>query len=180
MEDDGHKVNESFTLPVTVTGITRLVQDLLPRIQQWQSDQHVGRLLVFYNEKTSAASYQPRQIQLLPISRQRLHEWKHTPWQSRSLPIYSMSWRDLFSAVVRQYLFVSLFRACAESLESENASRIASMQAAEKNIEERLTELQTRYHQQRQTSITEELLDVVAGFETAPKDPIRSSSSSRG
>jgi F-type H+-transporting ATPase subunit gamma len=39
------------------------------------------------------------------------------------------------------------------------------MQGAEKNIEEMLSELSTHFHQQRQMSITEELLDIVAGFE---------------
>jgi len=72
----------------------------------------------------------------------------------------------LFSALIRQHLFVVLYRAVAESLASENASRLASMQAAEKNIQEHLAGLTMRYHQERQQSITEELLDIVTGFET--------------
>ena len=44
-------------------------------------------------------------------------------------------------ALIREYLFVSLFRACAESLASENASRLAAMQRADKNINELLEEL---------------------------------------
>jgi F-type H+-transporting ATPase subunit gamma len=39
------------------------------------------------------------------------------------------------------------------------------MQAAEKNIEERLDEFQGAYNKMRQSAITEELLDVVTGFE---------------
>ncbi len=39
------------------------------------------------------------------------------------------------------------------------------MQAAEKNIEERLDELNAQFHHERQRSITEELLDIVAGSE---------------
>ena len=39
------------------------------------------------------------------------------------------------------------------------------MQMAEKNITERLSELNMKFNQQRQTTITEELLDIVAGFE---------------
>ena len=35
---------------------------------------------------------------------------------------------------VREYLFVSIFRACAESLASEYASRLAAMQRAEKTL----------------------------------------------
>jgi F-type H+-transporting ATPase subunit gamma len=71
----------------------------------------------------------------------------------------------LFSALIRQYLFVSLFRACAESLASENASRLAAMRGAERNIGERISELTNLFHQTRQMAITEELLDIAAGFE---------------
>jgi F-type H+-transporting ATPase subunit gamma len=58
-----------------------------------------------------------------------------------------------------------LFRASAESLASENASRLAAMQSAERNIEDRLDDLNRQYRHERQTSITEELLDIAAGFE---------------
>ena len=67
--------------------------------------------------------------------------------------------------LIREYLFVSLFRACAESLASENASRLAAMQRADKNIDELLEELNGTFHRLRQSSIDEELFDVIAGFE---------------
>jgi F-type H+-transporting ATPase subunit gamma len=76
-----------------------------------------------------------------------------------------MNTQVLFSRLVTQFLFVSLFRACAESLAGENASRIAAMQAAERNIDDRLQELRADYSRRRQTTITEELLDVVTGYE---------------
>ncbi|GIW83193.1 MAG: hypothetical protein KatS3mg105_5000 [Gemmatales bacterium] len=66
---------------------------------------------------------------------------------------------------MRQYLFVSLYRACAESQASENAARLAAMRGAERNISERITELTHAFHQTRQMTITEELLDIASGFE---------------
>ena len=77
----------------------------------------------------------------------------------------------LFSRLVQQFLFVSLFRACAESLAGENASRIAAMQSAERNIKDRISLLHADYAQRRQTTITEELLDVVTGFEALSAQP---------
>jgi F-type H+-transporting ATPase subunit gamma len=68
-------------------------------------------------------------------------------------------------ALIREYLFVSLFRACAESLASENASRLAAMQRADKNINDLLEDLNGTFHRLRQSGIDEELFDVVAGFE---------------
>jgi F-type H+-transporting ATPase subunit gamma len=63
-------------------------------------------------------------------------------------------------------LFVVLFQACAESLAAENASRLAAMQRAEKNIKEILEDLNGKYRRLRQESIDEELFEVVAGYES--------------
>jgi len=67
--------------------------------------------------------------------------------------------------LIREYLFVSLFRACTESLASENASRLAAMQRADKNITELLVDLKGTFHRLRQSGIDEELFDVISGFE---------------
>ena len=82
-----------------------------------------------------------------------------------TLPVFTMEWENLFRALIGEYLFVCIYRAFANSLASENASRLAAMQSAEKNIEERLEELFMQFHRQRQMTITEELLDIVSGFE---------------
>ena len=68
-------------------------------------------------------------------------------------------------ALIREYLFISLFRACAESLASENASRLAAMERADKNINDLLEQLHGTFHQLRQSGIDEELFDVISGFE---------------
>jgi F-type H+-transporting ATPase subunit gamma len=73
-------------------------------------------------------------------------------------------------ALIHEYLFVSLFRACAESLASENASRLTAMQRAEKNIDELLEDLNKHFHQLRQSGIDEELFDVISGFEALAKE----------
>lgn len=79
--------------------------------------------------------------------------------------MFRMDEARLFQWLIREYLFVSLFRAFAESLASENASRLASMQVAERNIEERLHTLTTESRQLRQTTITDELLDIISSYE---------------
>ncbi len=71
-------------------------------------------------------------------------------------------------ALIREQLFVSLFQACAESLASENASRLAAMERADQNIEERLTDQGGRFHARRQSSIDEELFDITAAS-SAPR-----------
>ncbi len=68
-------------------------------------------------------------------------------------------------ALISGYLFVSIFRACAESLASENASRLAAMQRADKNTDKLLEKLNGTFHRLRQSGIDEELFDVISGFE---------------
>jgi F-type H+-transporting ATPase subunit gamma len=67
--------------------------------------------------------------------------------------------------LIGEYLFVALFRAFASSMAAENAARLASMQRAEKNIEETKEELTRTFHTMRQNTISEELFDVISGFE---------------
>jgi F-type H+-transporting ATPase subunit gamma len=170
LEDNGLLVEEYFSVPNSTSGITPMVQQLLLNIENWNSEQGVHHVFLFYSKQLSGASYRPHEVHLLPVDELWLSGLQQKSWPSKALPTFSMEWDSLFSALVREYLFVSLFRAFAESLASENASRLAAMEGAEKNIQEQLTELTTQYHQQRQMSITEELLDIVAGFEALKKN----------
>jgi F-type H+-transporting ATPase subunit gamma len=157
-------VSAQFNLPNSVTVITPMVQSILLMIESWQFSSF-DQIILFYNKSLSSASYRPQSVQLLPMNRQWLQRLEKQAWHGEGLPNFTINWDDLFSSLVRQYLFVSLYRAFAESLKSENASRLSSMQAAQKNIEERLTELNSQHRHQRQSSITSELLDIVSGFE---------------
>jgi F-type H+-transporting ATPase subunit gamma len=93
-------------------------------------------------------------------------------WPTGNLPEVVGEGIATVRALIREYLFISLFRACAESLASENASRLAAMQRAEKNIDELLDNLHSTFHRVRQGTIDEELFDVVTGFEALSKKKI--------
>lgn len=155
------------TLPISgsVAGISPMVQDILLIVDSWRAEQDVDQVYVFYNGPISAAAYRPQMMQLLPFDLTRFRGLWQEPWPSRGLPIFTMDGPALLSALTRQYLFVSVFRTLAESLVSENASRLATMQSAERNIQEHLETLNNQYHQQRQRAITEEILDIIAGVE---------------
>ncbi|GAB4334618.1 MAG: F0F1 ATP synthase subunit gamma [Candidatus Abyssubacteria bacterium] len=170
LEYAGQAVDEILPVPGSVSEITNSVQQVLMIIEEWHRNQEIGRVLLFFSTHLSGASYRPHTFQLLPVDEEWLGMLGHREWPGRTLPVYTMERRPLFSALIRHYLFVSLYRAFAESLASENASRLASMQGAEKNIEDRLAELTEQYHRQRQMSITEELFDIVAGFEALKDD----------
>jgi F-type H+-transporting ATPase subunit gamma len=87
------------------------------------------------------------------------------PWPTKMPPEVMGGGIESLRALIREYLFISLFRGCAESLASENASRLAAMERADKNIDELLGNLYATYHRLRQSGIDEELFEVIAGFE---------------
>ena len=51
-------------------------------------------------------------------------------------------------------------------LAAENASRLAAMQRAEKNIDDLMGSLNQTFRRMRQTSIDEELFEVLSGYES--------------
>ncbi len=165
LDECGYQVDNVFPVAGSASEITTTVQDLLLGIDQWRTSKKLGSIQLIYNQRKSVSSYQPHLFDLLPIAPEKFQDMRQKRRDGRTLPYYTMDQQELFSRLIQQYLFVCLFRASAESLAGENASRIASMQAAERNIQDRLSHLRAGYQQTRQTSITEELLDVVTGFE---------------
>lgn len=158
-------IAKSFTLPSSVTLITAAVQELVVSFERLRRQQGEIRLLLCYNVPLKSAAYRQTLLHLLPPDPAWLEQVGSGDWPSRGLPYYTLPWTELFAALIGEYLFVSLFRAFASSLAAENAARLAAMQRAEKNIEEMSEELTARFHALRQSSITEELLDVISGYE---------------
>jgi F-type H+-transporting ATPase subunit gamma len=162
----GATVDERLLLPGSVGGLTALAEAVLVQIDAWGAD-GLGPVLLIHQRRTAEAVAVPHLRQLLPLSPERMRNLAARPWPSRRLPAFTIEADRLLSTVIRQYLFSSVYRAAAESLASEHASRLASMQAAERNIEERLEEQQAEFRRRRQETITGELLDILTGFETS-------------
>jgi len=165
LENAGQTIEDAFALPGSVQGIGPAVQRLLIRIEAWRLQGHTNRIVLFYNKTAAETSYAPQRVQLFPLDLAWLERLAAAPWPPPVLPVIFMDWQPLLRGLLRQYIFVALYRAFAESLASENASRLASMQAAERNIQDHLAEFHAAYQQQRQNAITSELLDIVGGFE---------------
>jgi F-type H+-transporting ATPase subunit gamma len=167
LERAGLRPAEIDRQPGSVEAMTPAVQDLLVRVDQWRHG-GAGRRIVLIHPRPRAgtgATYEPVAVALWPLDPRALAALAARPWPTRMLPDHRLPWWDLFAGLVRERLFATAFRAYAETAAAVDLSRLAAMQAAEQNIETRLEELGLQYHQLRQSAITEELLDVTAGFE---------------
>ncbi len=175
--DAGLTVRGLFPVPTSVKAITPLVGQILVEHEALRAPNNTNapELHLFYNRPASGtgAVYAPAGQRLLPLDAQWQHELAALPWPTKVLPEIVGGERAgaiTLRALIREYLFVSLFRACAESLASENASRLAAMERADRNIDDLLEDMNGRFHQLRQSGIDAELFDVIAGFEAlSPK-----------
>ena len=160
-----------FAVPNSVNAISPLVGQILIECEANRAD--TGQLYLFHNSPRSGAAYEPVSQHLLPLDANWDRTLANLPWPTGNLPEVVGDQEQTLSALVREYLFVSLFKACAESLASENASRLAAMQRAERNIDELVETLNQTFRRLRQSSIDEELFDVLSGFESVSKGKTR-------
>jgi F-type H+-transporting ATPase subunit gamma len=154
-----------FTVPNSVQAITPLVGQIQIESEAHRAKGEYAGLWVFHNRPLSGALYEPVSQRLLPLDAQWQQRLAKVRWPTENLPEVMGSGTATLRALIREYLFISLFRACAESLASENASRLAAMERADKNINDVLKQLHRTLHRLRQSSIDEELFDVISGFE---------------
>jgi F-type H+-transporting ATPase subunit gamma len=158
-----------FAVPNSVKAITPLIGQILVESEKLRSQDEDAELHLFYNRHKSRATYEPISQRLLPLDETWRRDLAKLPWPTRNLPEVMGDDRAILLALISEYLFVSLFRACAESLASENASRLAAMQRADKNIDELLEDLRGSFYRLRQSGIDEELFEVISGFEALSK-----------
>jgi F-type H+-transporting ATPase subunit gamma len=158
-----------FPVPNSVKAITPLVGQIQIASEGYRAEVGHARVYVFHNRPRARALYEPVSQRLLPLDAQWEQGLAKAPWPTKLLPEIMGGSTATLRALIREYLFISLFRACAESLTSENASRLAAMERADKNIDELLETLQGTFHRLRQSGIDEELFDVVCGFEALAK-----------
>lgn len=157
-----------YDVPASVEAIALFVAqiqiDSEARVAKSGPEQ-VMQIHVFHNRPLAASLYQPVVQRVLPLDAAWQQSLEAVHWPGKILPEVMDQGATTLRALIREYLFITLFRACAESLASENASRLAAMERADRNILTLLEDLQGSFHRQRQGSIDEELFDVTSGYE---------------
>jgi len=164
LADAGLPPGKLFAVPNSVKAIAPLVGQLLVETEGAHGQSELSELHLFFNGPSAGGGYAAGGQRLLPLDEDWRRALAESPWPTANPPEV-MGGAATLRAFLRGYLFVSLFRACTESLASENASRLAAMQRADKNIDELLEKLNRAFHSLRQSGIDEELFDVTAGFE---------------
>ncbi|HZJ94444.1 MAG TPA: FoF1 ATP synthase subunit gamma [Thiopseudomonas sp.] len=149
--------------PASADGVGRLAGDIVTRIEQLGSGQRLTELAVtlIFTQRAEHGYQETVSRELLPLDKALLRPKQR--WESRSLPDYSMDAEALLSSLIRNHVFASVFRASAEAMVTENATRLALMQQAEQSVDEQLDVVKQELSNVRQDEITNELMDIVIG-----------------
>jgi F-type H+-transporting ATPase subunit gamma len=180
LTDAGFPPMGLFAVPNSVKAITPLVGRIQIESEAHRAKGEYTQLYVFHNRPKPGALYQPVSQRLLPLDAPWIESLIKIPWPTKMLPEVMGGDTATLRVLIREHLFISLFRACAESLASENASRLSAMQRADKNIDELLETLHGTFHRLRQSGIDEELFDVISGFEALSRNKPRHSVQAKG
>lgn len=159
------EVREHYYLPSSPAAISDLIYEIVEKFALLHEEEQVETFQIFYNRLERIGAYSPATERVLPLDPRYGEEKLHQSWPNRCLPMIGINQVLFFEQLFRQHIFGAIYKAFSQSLASENGARLASMQAAEKNIVELEEKLQGQFRETRQNSITAELLDIISGFE---------------
>lgn len=120
----------------------------------------VDEINVVYTDFISTLSYQPKVLKLLPSE-----NIKKEDGMTHSIVDFEPTPEEVLEFLIPKYIESSIFGALIESSTSEQSARRAAMSAATDNANDIIDELNMVYNRARQSAITMELSEIVAGAE---------------
>lgn len=121
--------------------------------------QEIGKIKIIYTEFVNNLTFTPKVVTLLPVDTAEFENIEVTS----KYTIFEPAPNDVLNHLIPMYLQSVIYGYLVESVTSENASRRTSMENATDNAEELIQDLLLKYNQARQTAITNEISEIVAG-----------------
>lgn len=123
--------------------------------------EEIDKIEILTTDYVSKISNTPKIWPLLPLEMEALAEEEHEKLHSEM--VFEPSPEEVLHRILPLYLANRLYQARLEAFTSELASRMAAMRSATDNADEMITNLTLTYNKARQFTITQEILEVVAG-----------------
>lgn len=122
----------------------------------------IGEIYLAYTVFKNTVSHIPTMKKLLPIS---VDEYELSD-EERLVPMnYEPGEEEVLDMIIPKYISSLIFGALVEAVASENGARMTAMDSATSNAEEMISSLSLLYNRARQSSITQELTEIIAGAE---------------
>ncbi|KXZ40523.1 F-type H+-transporting ATPase subunit gamma [Alkalithermobacter thermoalcaliphilus JW-YL-7 = DSM 7308] len=120
----------------------------------------VDEVYLVYTEFKSTLIQEPKVLKVLPISFDKEDEN-----EKREIIEYEPSAEAVLDYIVPKFVAGTIYGGIVESFASEQAARRTAMESASDNADEMISKLELSYNRARQSSITQEISEIVAGAE---------------
>ena len=146
---------ESLSTTFNFKDIINLVNELT----RMYREKEIRKIKIVYTEFVNNLTFKPRIVTLLPIDPD---DFDHIEI-SKKATLFEPSSQEVLDNLIPMYLQAVIYGYVIESSTSENAARRISMENATDNADELTEQLLLKYNQARQTAITNEIREIVAG-----------------
>ena len=119
----------------------------------------IDKIQIITTRFNNMMSYSVQQWEVLPVE----IEYNENEHKLDPLMEFIPNSRAILQKIVPMYITNEVFQAVLEAHASELASRMTAMSAASNNAEEMINELTVSYNKARQSAITNEIIEIVAG-----------------
>ena len=123
----------------------------------------VGEIYLAYTGFKNTVVHEPKLIQILPISVEEI--MKDVAIDTLTLMNFEPEADEALDMIIPKYMNNIIYGAFVEAIASENGARMQAMDSATKNAEDMIDDLSLKYNRARQSSITQELTEIIAGAE---------------
>lgn len=130
------------------------------KILESYNSQIIDEIFLAYNHFKNSMIYIPKFIRLLPISFQELGRSKLERWDY----IYEPNSKYLLKFLLNRFIKSKVFQSVLENISSEHSARMTAMKTATDNSKKSIEELQLLHNKLRQSSITQELTEIISGY----------------
>ena len=121
----------------------------------------IGEIYLVYTQFKNTVVHTPQMVKLLPLSQEDIGE--NAEDETGALMTYEPEEEEALSIIIPKYINSLIYGALMESIASENGARMTAMDNATNNADEMINDLSLKYNRARQSSITQELTEIIAG-----------------
>ncbi|MDR1425807.1 MAG: F0F1 ATP synthase subunit gamma [Rickettsiales bacterium] len=156
-------VNKHFSMPNSKKQLIWLVYSIFNFIDLTLTNDRLTRVVIYFTNYSTKGAGSPTKKRILPLDRKSFDKLREKEWPTNNIPYWRLDSEKLISGFVQQCMFVNIYLTLVNSIASEQISRIETLQGAEQNIKDRISEITLQINQTRQNTITTELLDMISG-----------------
>ena len=159
-EKHGYEIHSSYLAPPENISFLE-TKELARPILQMYDNKEIDEVVLIYNSFISTMEQEVKNEIILPFEVETDPELL----TDTKFVEYEPSVEEVFNYLVPKYVETKIHSAVVESATCEHAARRMAMENATDNAREMLDELNLSYNQARQSAITDEIIEIVAGSE---------------